>query len=138
MPCRASGSGGESMRYATGKVVRTSSSAQSCLHGAIRDVLEAPCLEEDEVLFHVVQRKVQCSPGRNGDWGRRKRLLTSNDCAGESVTTIEADSVTTSGPIYFNLSSIWLESFGRVFCSDATLNSKTSGGDAILGQPELS
>lgn len=60
-----------------------------------------------------------------------------NDSSGKTVTTIETDAITTRGAVYFNLSCVRLETLGRVFGGDTTLDSETTGGNAVLGEAKL-
>jgi len=66
-----------------------------------------------------------------------ERILTSNNGTGESVSTIETDTVSTSRSVNLNLSSIWLEVLGRIFGCDTALNSETTSGDLVLGETKL-
>lgn len=60
-----------------------------------------------------------------------------NDSASETVTTIETDTVTTSGAVDFDFSSIRLEILGGVFSGDTALDGETAGRDAVLCETEL-
>ena len=55
----------------------------------------------------------------------------------ETVTTVETDTVTTSGTIHLDLTSIRRETLGGIFGGDTALDSKAASGDAVLGQAEL-
>lgn len=60
-----------------------------------------------------------------------------NDGAGETVTTIKTDTITTSGAVDFNLTSIRLETLCGVFGGDTALDSVTAGRDSVLCETEL-
>ena len=66
------------------------------------------------------------------------RGLTSNDCARESVSTIQSDAVTTSRSVDLNLSGVWRETLCRIFSCDTALDSKSTSRDAVLGKSKLS
>lgn len=60
-----------------------------------------------------------------------------NDCTSETITTIKTDTITTSGAVDFNFTSIGLEILGGVFSGDTALDCITAGRDAILCETEL-
>lgn len=72
-----------------------------------------------------------------GDQRRGNRILTSNNCAGEAITAIKADTVTTSGTVNLNLSGIRRELLRWVLGRDSALDSESPRGDAVLGQTKL-
>jgi len=60
-----------------------------------------------------------------------------DDGSGESVTTVETDSVTTGRAVHLDLSGIGREALSGVFCGDSALEGKASCGDVVLGQAKL-
>lgn len=61
----------------------------------------------------------------------------SDDSTGETVTTIETNTVTTSRAVDLNLAGIGLEGLGGVLSGDTALDGKSAGRDAVLGQAKL-
>lgn len=60
-----------------------------------------------------------------------------NDGAGETITAIETDTITTGGAVDFNLTCIGLETLCGVFSSDTALDGVTAGRDSVLCETEL-
>jgi len=60
-----------------------------------------------------------------------------DNSTGESIATVEANTITTSGSIYFNLTGIRLEAPGGILSRDPTLDCKTAGRDAVLSKTKL-
>jgi hypothetical protein len=63
--------------------------------------------------------------------------LTSNDCASKTVTTIETDSIATSGAVDLNLSGVRCKALRWILCRDAALEGEAASRDVILGETEL-
>ena len=63
--------------------------------------------------------------------------MRGDDGSGETVTTIETDSVTTGRAVHLDLSGIRREALSGVFCGDSALEGKASCGDVVLGQAKL-
>lgn len=60
-----------------------------------------------------------------------------DDRPGESVPTVQAYTITTSGAIDLDLASVGRELVGRILGGDSTLDSKAASRDAVLGQTKL-
>lgn len=58
--------------------------------------------------------------------------MRSDDSAGETVTTIETDTVATCGAVDLNLAGVGRETLRGVFSSDAALDGETASRDTIL------
>src|SRR5438477_3639307 len=63
--------------------------------------------------------------------------MWSDNCASETVTTVQANTVTSSRSVYFDFPCIRLESLHGIFCGDTALNSESTILDPLLGQAEL-
>ena len=56
---------------------------------------------------------------------------------GETGTGIETDTVTTSGSVDLDPTSVWLEVGSRVFGGNTALNSRTALLDSLLAETEV-
>lgn len=89
------------------------------------------------MVIVATSRIVRYRNSEDGDQTRGNRILTSNNCAGEAITAIKADTVTTSGTVNLNLSGIRRELLRWVLGCDSALNSETPCGNAVLSQTKL-
>jgi len=64
-------------------------------------------------------------------------VVRGDDGSSETVATVKADTVSTSGAVHLNLASVGSELFGRILSCDSALNSKATSRDAVLGQAKL-
>ena len=64
-------------------------------------------------------------------------VVRSDDSTGETVATIETNTVTTSRAVHLDLASVGLECLGRIFGGDTALDGETTSGDTVLGQTKL-
>lgn len=64
---------------------------------------------------------------------RTHRNLSSS----ETRTSIQTNTISSGTPVHLNLSSIRLETSGRIFGSDTALDGVTSLGDGVLGKTEF-
>jgi hypothetical protein len=63
--------------------------------------------------------------------------VRSNDSTGETVASVETDTITTRRSVDFDLSGVGGEALGRILSCDTALDSKTTGRDAILSKTKL-
>jgi hypothetical protein len=64
-------------------------------------------------------------------------VVRSDDSTGETIATIETDTIATSRAVYLDLASVRLEALRWVLSGDTALNGETTGGNAVLGQTQL-
>ena len=63
--------------------------------------------------------------------------MRGDDGSGETVTTVETDSVTTRRAVDLDLSGIRREALGGVFCGNSALEGEAAGRDVVLRETEL-
>lgn len=64
-------------------------------------------------------------------------IVRGDDGTGKTVSTVQTDTVTTGRSVDFDLSGIGLEVLGGILRGNTALDSKSTGGDAVLGEAEL-
>ena len=64
-------------------------------------------------------------------------VMRCDNSSGETVSTIEADTVTTRRAVDLNLSCVRLEALSRVLGGNTALDGETTSGDAVLGEAKL-
>lgn len=92
--------------------------------------------ELDEGTQHLATSDFVCGTVAS-TLDQHRIVMRSDNGTGETVTTIETDTVTTGGSVNLNLSGIWLEALCWIFGGDSALDGETSGGDSVLGQTKL-
>lgn len=65
------------------------------------------------------------------------RLTGSDNGTGETVTSVETDSISSCRSVDLNLAGVRGEAVCRIFRGDTALEGKTTGGDVVLGQAKL-
>lgn len=98
--------------------------------------LDASDTELDQRTEHLPPSNL-ISGTANGTFDEQRVVVGSDLRTGITGARVQSDTITTSRPVDFNLTSVRLEVGGGILSGDTTLDSESSPVDVLLGQTKL-